>query len=74
MIFLEEVKHAFEFMSGHRGLLIDVSVTPWSGRNELYHFGVNGYSCYSFADTVIKMIELECFSRFYRVTGNSLVL
>ena len=73
VIFLEEVKHAFEFMSGHRGLLIDVSVTPWSGRNELYHFGVNGYSCYSFADTVIKMIELECFSRFYRVTGNSLV-
>ena len=71
--FIQAFEDAYEFMSENEGLLIDVSITNYSARNDLYFFSKNGYHWHKFLDTTIQMIELECFSRFYRVTENPVV-
>ncbi len=61
---------AYEYMCDNKNLLIDVSLTPYSGRRDLYHIGENGYEWRTFFNKIIQMIRVECFSRFYRVTNN----
>ncbi|MCI8598708.1 MAG: radical SAM protein [Lachnospiraceae bacterium] len=73
LTFLTALDNPFVYMSHHTGLVIDVSTTPYSGRRDLYFVGNHGYDWHTFFDSVIQMIEMECFSRFYRVTENPIV-
>lgn len=61
---------AYESMYDNKNLLIDVSLTPYSGRRDLFNIGENGYEWRTFFNKIIQMIRVECFSRFYRVTNN----
>lgn len=71
--FREVLEDPYEFMCGNRGLLIDVTLTEYSGRRDLYAYTRNGYAWQDFLKKVRSMIEMECFSRFYRVTENPAV-
>lgn len=71
--YISGFEDAYESMLDNKNLLIDVSLTPYSGRRDLYCIGENGYEWRTFFNKIISMIRVECFSRFYRVTNNPIV-
>lgn len=68
--FIEKLEDPYEFMCSNVGLLVDVSITAYSMRKDLYLFCNNGYGWHTFLNMAMQMVEMECFSRFYRVTNN----